>query len=220
MARFLRGTFGSQHFPSGERELLAVLNVSRTQIGPPSYVIAAATAVTPVVVVGVALAFCILRALAHSKVLSSDEAPKIVLTSDFKLQNAENQVGPVKTMYDWAKGVGAKVEKSQGGVDDLREKQSKEDRIRAKRQAAIVDQVLGAIRENMTNLRISAATVFREFDADQSGVLSYWEFTKGLERLGVKLSDNRMELVMRSLDDDGNGEIELSEFENALEINK
>ena len=57
-------------------------------------------------------------------------------------------------------------------------------------------------------------------DADQSGVLSYWEFMKGLERLGVKLSDNRMELVMRSLDDDGNGEIELSEFENALEITK
>ena len=36
-------------------------------------------------------------------------------------------------------------------ADDLA-KQSKEDRIRAKRQAAIVDQVLGAIRDNMTNL--------------------------------------------------------------------
>ena len=79
--------------------------------------------------------------------------------------------------------------------------------------------MFAVIRENMVNLRLSATAIFNEFDEDNSGFLSYWEFTKGLERLGVKLSDSRMEMIMKDLDLDGSGQISLVEFENALALN-
>jgi len=157
--------------------------------------------------------------VASLKLISGSEAPQIVLSSDYNDTPGSGGSLRVSTMYDWAKGVGAKVEKGYRELDEVKVKQSQEDRLRVERQRAMVDHVLAVVRENMVNLRVSAATVFAEFDEDNSGELSYWEFTKGCERLGVKLSDGRMEMVMRALDSGGEGSISLVEFEHALALN-
>jgi hypothetical protein len=148
-----------------------------------------------------------------------DEVPEIVLKSDYQESKAGTP-GKMATMYDWAKGVGAKVEQGQIEMEDVKQKQSQEDRVHMKRQRKLVDQVFSVIRENMVNLRLTPKAIFDEFDDDGSGELSYWEFVKGLERLGVKLSDNRLEMIMKDLDTDGGGSIDLAEFENAILLNQ
>lgn len=176
----------------------------------------------PIVVLGLAVFLAFMCSVASLKLISGSEAPQIVLKSDYNDTpgGGGGSAGlRVSTMYDWAKGVGAKVEKGYRELDEVKVKQSQDDRLRVKRQRAMVDHVLSVIRENMINLRVTAATVFAEFDEDNSGELSYWEFTRGCERLGVKLSDGRMEMVMRSLDIDGGGDISLVEFERALALN-
>ena len=180
----------------------------------------------PLVVLGLAVFLGFTCSVASLKLISGSEAPQIVLKSDYNESSSQAQAGSsaaptkVSTMYDWAKGVGAKVDQGYQELDEVKAKQSQEDRIRIKRQRKLVDHVLSIIRENMINLRITAAAVFAEFDEDSSGELSYWEFTKGCERLGVKLSDARMEMVMRDLDGDGGGSISLVEFEHALALNQ
>ena len=152
--------------------------------------------------------------------ISGSEAPAVVLQSDYNDKPSLQESSKVSTMYDWAKGVGAKVEKGYTELDEVKVKQSREDRIRIKRQRKMVDQVLGVVRENMINLRITPQAMFAEFDEDGSGDMSFWEFTKGCEKLGVKLSDGRMEMVMRSLDQSGRGFVSLSDFEHALALNQ
>jgi len=181
----------------------------------------AATILVPLIVLGLALFVSITCSLASLKILSGAEAPAVVLTSDYHDKaGGAGQATKVSTMYDWAKGVGAKAEVGLKEMDEVKLKQSQEDRLRAKRQRKVVDQVFAVIRENMINLRLNATAIFEEFDEDSSGFLSYWEFTKGLERLGVKLSDARLEMIMKDLDVDGTGQVSLVEFENALALNQ
>ena len=168
MAYHLRGAGAEDRF------LLEALNVSKTTVDTPEGDVYVALLLLPFFVVGAAIALCICRTIATAKIFAGNEAPKIVLTSDYRLHPGRKAgVGEVKTMYDWAKGVGAKAEKGFNDAEEVRVKQSKEERIQAKRQRAIIDQVFGVIRENMTNLRTTASAIFTEFDADQSGVLSY-----------------------------------------------
>ena len=180
----------------------------------------AITILVPLVVLGLALFMSITCSLASLKILSGAEAPAVVLTSDYHDKAGLQTSHKVSTMYDWAKGVGAKAEVGLKEMDEVKLKQSQEDRLRAKRQRKVVDQVFAVIRENMINLRLNATAIFEEFDEDSSGFLSYWEFTKGLERLGVKLSDARLEMIMKDLDVDGTGQVSLVEFENALALNQ
>jgi hypothetical protein len=202
-----------------DRLLLGVMNVTKSTAIAPGAAVYAATTLMPLLVVGASAAVCLFHVIAQTRIFAKDEAPKIVLTSDYRARKV-GDFGPVSTMYDWAKGIGGRVEKGYVMEEAAQAKQNKEGRIRAKRQRMIIDEVLGVIRENMTNLRVSASGMFHEFDADESGSLSYWEFTKGLERLDVKLSDSRLEMIMSDLDEDGGGNIGLVEFENALALNQ
>lgn len=183
----------------------------------PRYAI---TILIPLIVLGAAIIAGTLCYLATLRILSVNEAPKVVIMSDYLDKQNNGQVGRVSTMYDWAKGVGAKVDQGQKDADEVKVQQNQDDRVRMKRQRKLVDQVFSVIRDNMVNLRQSAANIFSEFDEDQSGELSYWEFTKGLEKIGVKLTDARMEMIMKDLDLDGGGSISLVEFEHAIALNK
>lgn len=179
----------------------------------------AITVLIPIIVLGSAILAGILCSISSVKALTGKEEPDVVIISDFQDKQSG---GPskVSTMYDWAKGVGAKVDQGKKDTDEVKVKDTEDDRVRLKRQRKIVDQLFSVIRENMVNLRQSAASIFDEFDNDKSGDISYWEFTKGLEKIGVKLSDTRLEMIMKDLDTDGSGTISLSEFEMAIALNQ
>jgi hypothetical protein len=55
--------------------------------------------------------------------------------------------------------------------------------------------------------------VFREFDTDGSGLLSYEEFNAGVKKFGMKLEGDDTSRLLRLLDANGDGELSLEEFE-------
>jgi len=49
-------------------------------------------------------------------------------------------------------------------------------------------------------------------DTDKSGKLSYWEFSQGLKKLGLRLDKHQVETLLAALDKDGDGEVSIGEF--------
>ena len=68
--------------------------------------------------------------------------------------------------------------------------------------------IIDRVEQNHSNI----AQVFRKFDDDKSGHLSYVEFRKGLLFLNCPLSDTEFDLLCREVDNDGGGTIDYAEF--------
>ena len=62
--------------------------------------------------------------------------------------------------------------------------------------------------QNLHDLR----RLFKEFDLDQSNYLSRVEFREALIRLGIELSDVQLDDLMKEIDIDGNGVVDIDEF--------
>jgi hypothetical protein len=60
--------------------------------------------------------------------------------------------------------------------------------------------------------RVDLGTAFRFFDKDLDGEVSSDELKAGLEQLHVALPDDRMQAVVKAIDRDGDGAIDLAEF--------
>lgn len=60
--------------------------------------------------------------------------------------------------------------------------------------------------------------LFKEFDADQSNYLSKDELKGALASLGITLTDVQLEELMKEVDLDGNGVIDIDEFVAFLSI--
>eukprot|EP01043_Picozoa_sp_COSAG02_P020980 COSAG02_NODE_1052_length_14953_cov_6.064023_9_plen_404_part_00 len=68
--------------------------------------------------------------------------------------------------------------------------------------------IIDKVEQNSMNIR----PVFRRFDDDKSGQLSYAEFRKGLLFMGLPLNDREFALLCKEVDNDGSGEIDYGEF--------
>jgi C-terminal processing protease CtpA/Prc len=89
-------------------------------------------------------------------------------------------------------------------------------RFHTKPKTADVKGVLQAIREKMEREALSAADVFREIDIDGGGTVSPDEFRQGITLFGFIATDPEFRALMDVLDANGDGEIELHEFEDAI----
>ena len=89
-------------------------------------------------------------------------------------------------------------------------------RFHTKPKTANVKVVLDAIKEKMREENLSAADVFREIDTDGGGTVSPDEFRQGIALFGFASTDPEFRALMDVLDANGDGEIELDEFEEAL----
>ena len=72
------------------------------------------------------------------------------------------------------------------------------------------------MKEKMREENLSAADVFREIDTDGGGTVSPDEFRQGIALFGFASTDPEFRALMDVLDANGDGEIELDEFEEAL----
>ena len=68
------------------------------------------------------------------------------------------------------------------------------------------------IRDLLEKHNESLMTAFRAFDRDRDGIISAREFRLGLRELGVKLSANQIDDIMRQLDVDEDGYIDYHDF--------
>ena len=52
----------------------------------------------------------------------------------------------------------------------------------------------------------------KAMDTDKSGSLTYWEFSQGLKKIGLRLEKSQVETLLAALDRDGDGEVSVAEF--------
>lgn len=58
----------------------------------------------------------------------------------------------------------------------------------------------------------SLAKAFLSFDTDANQAIEYHEFTKGIEKLRIKLSKKDLDLVFEHMDNDSDGALNYKEF--------
>ena len=75
--------------------------------------------------------------------------------------------------------------------------------------------IITKIEQNSINIR----PVFRKFDDDKSGHLSYDEFRRGLLHMGIPLNDKEFALLCKEVDNDGGGNIDYEEFVEDMKDN-
>ena len=54
--------------------------------------------------------------------------------------------------------------------------------------------------------------VFMALDRDKDGCVSHVEFSRGMHRLGLGLTNKQINTLIKHMDKDGSGEIEYNEF--------
>lgn len=84
-------------------------------------------------------------------------------------------------------------------------KQRKKEQIESKHNPprGVWDQLVDSLGHKKTRI----TEQIRGLDADKSGSLSYWEFSQGLKKLGLRFDKKQTELLINALDADGDGEV-------------
>ena len=115
----------------------------------------------------------------------------------------------------------ASLESSNGANRSMLEKAGAlakaQEAFAAKQQAGLesTDVKLRAMRcVTLLTSRKDASQILRELDVDRSGTLSPQELTIGLERMGEKVSAAVLKEVMKLLDTDGDGDVDIKELEH------
>merc|ERR1712100_493647 len=73
---------------------------------------------------------------------------------------------------------------------------------------SILQQIADKVEQKAKNIRV----VFRNFDEDKSGSVDYQEFRKGLEHIGIILTDVDFQTLLDVVDNDKSGTIDYNEF--------
>merc|ERR1711871_961079 len=73
---------------------------------------------------------------------------------------------------------------------------------------SILQQIADKVEQKAKNIRV----VFRNFDEDKSGTIDYQEFRKGIEHLGIILTDSDFQTLLDEVDNDRSGCIDYGEF--------
>lgn len=83
----------------------------------------------------------------------------------------------------------------------------------AKRQEK---RVLDQVRDKVEAKSKHMGKVFRQFDENKDGDISYDEFRLGLRHLGIELSDGDFGVLVKKVDVDGEGSVDYNEFAEVL----
>jgi len=76
--------------------------------------------------------------------------------------------------------------------------------------------VLQALADKLNRKTSNIRQIFRNFDEDKDGTVSYREFRHGLQMMGFEPTDEQYEELLRIVDSDGGGNIDYVEFYNTI----
>lgn len=79
------------------------------------------------------------------------------------------------------------------------------------------DETLRSISEHISQYKSSVTTIFRQFDKDCGGEVSGEELRKGLQNIGLELSDREFAILFEHIDKDGDKQIQYEEFLTSME---
>eukprot|EP00930_Biecheleria_cincta_P006872 TRINITY_DN10795_c0_g1_i1.p1 TRINITY_DN10795_c0_g1~~TRINITY_DN10795_c0_g1_i1.p1 ORF type:complete len:530 (+),score=108.79 TRINITY_DN10795_c0_g1_i1:70-1590(+) len=80
------------------------------------------------------------------------------------------------------------------------------------------DEVMARIKGMLNRRKVRAIDVFQFLDSSGNGEISRAELLSGLARLGSKVSEEDVQVLLDHLDTDGSGEISINEFFQALKL--
>jgi len=78
------------------------------------------------------------------------------------------------------------------------------------------EKFIGKINNWIREHRSRAIDLFRKFDSDGDGTLSYIEFQDGMRDLNAPCSNIELHVLTRLLDKDSNGQLDYNEFSNGV----
>lgn len=81
---------------------------------------------------------------------------------------------------------------------------------------ADADEILRQLTVLLKKKRMRASDLFKKIDASGDGSLEGHELREGLKMLGMEVSDDEFNIVMKKIDKDGGGDVSLKEFDRAL----
>ena len=76
--------------------------------------------------------------------------------------------------------------------------------------------LLEALAEKLNKKTSNIRPIFRSFDENKDGTVSYAEFRHGLTMMGFEPTDEQYEELLRIVDADGSGAIDYLEFANTI----
>ena len=81
----------------------------------------------------------------------------------------------------------------------------------------VADDVISILGDWLSATGLSVADLFKRFDENQDGVIEAHEFKSGLLALNIAdLPESQVDRLVKALDDDGNGVIDLEELESTF----
>ena len=72
--------------------------------------------------------------------------------------------------------------------------------------------MIGILKEYVKSNNLRLVDLFNQFDKDKNLSVSREELVRGFRSMKVPLSTEQLDMFMRELDTDGDGEIDYSEF--------
>jgi len=119
-----------------------------------------------------------------------------------------NQLGPTKQDLLRQQQIEDEARKALAPMDE-------DEEMMAQKQGI---EVFGRVRAWMRKSKGNLRSAFQEFDTDNSGSLGPLELRYALSKIGISVIDHEFELMVRMIDQDGNGTVEFVEFMDAVEF--
>ncbi len=82
--------------------------------------------------------------------------------------------------------------------------------------AALVIQKIKSGAHSFPNLQEYAIKLLKELDTNGDGVLGFEEFSTGLKKMDIHLTDQEVHTLVRKFDHNKDGRISMEEFYNTL----
>jgi|MDSY01.2.fsa_nt_gb Ca2+-binding EF-hand superfamily protein len=98
--------------------------------------------------------------------------------------------------------------------DHLVYKKKKQEQLEAKANPSSI--TWDKLCDVLAHKRGTITDQIMRLDTDRSGKLSYWEFSQGLKKLGLRFDKRQTEQLLHDMDRDGDGEVSIGEFVGAV----
>jgi len=129
---------------------------------------------------------------------------------------SEAEEGRRAILRDNLEPIAAEIRIADRRRGETQEEAAKRAKEEAKARSERVEQLWVELSDYMRRRDISAKKLYRQFDETGDGELSYWEFFKGVQSIGVTLDEDDTDLLMADVDESNSGVVPFAAFSAKL----
>jgi len=129
---------------------------------------------------------------------------------------SEAEEGRRAILRDNLEPIAAEIRIADRRRGETQEEAAKRAKEEARARGERVEQLWVELSDYMRRRDISAKKLYRQFDESGDGELSYWEFFKGVQSIGVTLDEDDTDLLMADVDENNTGVVPFAAFSAKL----